>query len=166
MKVITGKSANLKKLIELNAKDNDIIFPENGLDPEEQANFMLTLNDFDGRIFTFSPWIISDTHEDDLYVVQEDGKLIQLDFNNFGASVNKITMKIFRRSTIGEKSSKKLESFKEDIDNINTETELEKLADTLDKTIGESVEKILFLKYVYDRIEKEKGNFISRMFKK
>jgi hypothetical protein len=163
MKVITGKSANLKKLIELNAKDNDIIFPENGLDPEEQANFMLTLNNFDGRIFTFSPWIISDTHEDDLYVIQDNGKLVQLDFNNFGASVNKITMKIFRRATIGEKSLNFLESFK---DNIDREKELEKIATTIDNTFGESVEKILFLKYLYDKIDKTKSNFIKRIFKK
>ena len=74
-------------------------------------------------------------------------------FNTFGASVNKITMGIFeKKETIGEYANKIINDFK---DRMETTDDLESLFSELDDTIGDSIEKTLFMKELFDRIEKK-----------
>lgn len=106
-------------------------------------------------ITSHSPFIVSDTKEDNVLIFEknEHGKVDckKAGFNTFGASVNKITMKVFgKKETIGDVAKDKLAEYQkrlkadEDIDTIIHEIDLE---------FGESVEKILFMKMLFDKQE-------------
>ena len=79
-------------------------------------------------ISSHSPFMVSDTKEDNVLIFEKDehGKVDckKADFNTFGASVNKITMKVFgKKETIGDVAKNKL------------------------------TEKILFMKMLFDKQE-------------
>lgn len=143
-KVITGSGKNVRAYAE-KFGDNLILFPETRLDINEQANFILN-NKEDKDILTLSPWIISDTKEENLFILNDDLSLEESNFNTYGASVNKISFNILnRKSTIGEKAKKELELYKENIDQYTVSD--------IDFKFGESVEKILLIKCLFDKEE-------------
>lgn len=138
-KVITGKGVNVRKYAET---VEGIKFPENTLDINEQANFMSTL-DVDGDIITFSPWIISDSKEEQVFTVNDDLTLSPVDMNTYGASVNKISMNILgRNTTIGDLSKQTIADFNSRMAELSF--------NEVDKVLGESVEKILLTKVMLD----------------
>lgn len=146
MKVITGKGDLVRAYMDTAISVPYYEFPENGLDINEQANFISTMqDDKDAVIFTFSPWIISDCREDDVFTVTDELTLRPVNFNTFGASVNKINSKVLGRpKTIGGFASSRMEELRND---EHTTFQL------LDMEMGDSVEKLLFIKYLFDREE-------------
>ena len=57
-----------------------------------------------------------------------------------------------KKETIGEYANKIINDFK---DRMETADDLESLFSELDETIGDSIEKTLFMKELFDRIEKK-----------
>ena len=138
--------------------------PETHFNPAWRAKYISTLKKcFDGDsispevlITSHSPFIVSDSQPDNVIIFEKDEQNIvtckRPDFNTFGASVNKITMGIFeKRETIGEYAHQIIDKFKE---RMETADDLEALFSELDQTIGDSIEKTLFMKELFDRIER------------
>ncbi len=152
MRIITGSGKLIREYIKnLVNFDNVIVLPENGLDVNEQANFMLNLlqnnPDFSGDIITLSSFILSDIKEDEIFILNDNSDMSSPGFNTFGASVNKINFNIFKnKNTIGDLSHKKLKEFKALIKSENISN---KLFFEIDNTFGESTEKFLLLKMFY-----------------
>ena len=74
MRTITGDKNLLGLYILKHSKGRDVIFPENGLDIEQQANIMSEIDpEFEGDIYTISSWVISDSEV--LYIVDESLEL-------------------------------------------------------------------------------------------
>ncbi len=155
MTIITGKGELVREWLKNNTgKTADIIFPENNLDAEEQAQFITKLGlNTEVRIVTFSPWIISDVDEDNVWVVNENLRLERVNFKTFGASVNKINMKLFRRSTLGDLSNSELNRMTDELMLITTKDEADRYSSIIDIKFGESVEKILALKSFFDKFK-------------
>lgn len=106
-------------------------------------------------ITSHSPFIISDTNESNVLIFSKDDNgttnCVRPDFNTFGASVNKITSKVFEtNSSIGDNSKNELESFKLQLDN---NSDLKSLAAEIDEKFGESVEKFIFLKAIHTKLK-------------
>lgn len=140
--------------------------PETHFNPNWRARFISTLRDClqdDNQqrlreilITTHSPFIISDSREENVlkFTKNTETGLVSCerpDFNTFGASVNLITIKIFGKlETIGNYA-------KEELDKLYARFEKGENPDVLigeaDKSLGDSVEKILFEKHL---TEKEK----------
>lgn len=137
--------------------------PETHFNPDWRAKYISVLKKcFDGDkqtpeilISSHSPFIVSDTKEDNVLIFEKDenGKVNckKADFNTFGASVNKITMKVFgKKETIGDVAKDKLGEYKKRLDaNENIDT----IIHDIDLELGESVEKILFMKMLFDKQE-------------
>lgn len=139
--------------------------PETHFNPAWRANYISTLREcFKGDevspeilITSHSPFIVSDSKPEKVLVFEknEHNKVTceRPGFNTFGASINKITMNIFeKRETIGEYAGQIIDNFKE---RMETTDDLESLFSELDETIGDSIEKTLFMKELFDRIEKK-----------
>ena len=137
--------------------------PETHFNPDWRAKYISILKKcFEGDkqtpevlISSHSPFIVSDTKEDNVLIFEKDENGLvdckKADFNTFGASVNKITMSVFgKKDTIGDVAKDKLQEYKnrleanEDIDTIIHDVDLE---------LGESVEKVLFMKMLFDKQE-------------
>lgn len=108
-------------------------------------------------ITSHSPFIVSDTKEDNVLIFEknEDGIVAckKANFNTFGASVDKITAKVFgQKSSIGDRSLDILEKYRNKIDTSN---DLKALVKDIEGELGESIEKFLLLKNIFDRIKKE-----------
>jgi len=139
--------------------------PETHFNPAWRAKYISTLrNCFEGDevspevlITSHSPFIISDSKRENVLVFAKDGdNVVQArvpKFNTFGASINKITRGVFdRRKTIGDYASEIIDEFKEEME---TTDDMEGLFERLDETIGDSIEKTLFMKELFNRIEKK-----------
>jgi len=138
--------------------------PETHFNPAWRAKYISTLRKcFEGDeaspevlITSHSPFIVSDSKMENVLVFDKDEHGVvacnRPNFNTFGASVNKITMGIFeKRETIGEYANQIIDEFKE---RMETTEDLEALFSELDDTIGDSIEKTLFMKELFDRIER------------
>jgi restriction system-associated AAA family ATPase len=138
--------------------------PETHLNPDWRAKYISTLRDCfkddevspEVLITSHSPFIVSDSKQENVLVFEKDDESIvechRPDFNTFGASVNKITRGVFdRRKTIGDYASEIIDDFKREME---TTDDMEGLFERLDETIGDSIEKTLFMKELFDRIEK------------
>lgn len=163
MRVITGQPQEVRNYIaNLKDKENVIIFPENGLHPLEQADFVSSLpEDFNGDIISFSAFIISDFKEGEVFLVQENLKLKEFSkFNTYGASVNKINSSLLgSKKYIGNKVFKEFENKVNEAENINDYDTLHKLFLEIDYGFGESVEKTLGVHYILEKMDKlEKKN--------
>lgn len=82
MRVITGKGSDIRKYILNINMENVLLFPENGLDINEQASFLESIieTNFDGDIITFSSYIISDAKTGTVYNLENkngDFKLVK-----------------------------------------------------------------------------------------
>lgn len=137
--------------------------PETHFNPEWRAKYISVLKKcFEGDlqrpevlITSHSPFIISDTNESNVLIFTKDDSgttnCVRPDFNTFGASVNKITSKVFEtNSSIGDNSKNELESFKLQ---LNNNSDLKSLAAEIDEKFGESVEKFIFLKAIHTKLK-------------
>jgi len=148
-------------------KDTPSLFlldePETHFNPAWRAKYISTLKKcFDGDsispevlITSHSPFIVSDSNPDNVLIFEKNEQNIvtckRPDFNTFGASINKITIKVFEKSeTIGDMAKAKLEEFKQRIAN---EEDINKLIYEVEHTLGDSVEKILLLKELFAKRE-------------
>jgi hypothetical protein len=74
------------------------------------------------------------------------------DYNTLGASINKITMNTFgKRETIGGHAQAILEDFRERSNSSNEDKD--QLIDEINQRLGDSVEKMLLIKTILDRME-------------
>ncbi len=138
--------------------------PETHFNPSWRATFVSTLHDClkdesqqrlrELLITTHSPFIISDSHEENVlkFTKNEKTGIVKCerpDFNTFGASVNQITIKIFGKlETIGNYAKEELDKLYTSFDEgENPET----LLDVADKLLGDSVEKIIFEKHITEK---------------
>jgi len=139
--------------------------PETHFNPAWRAKYISTLrkcfkdDDISPEVLvtSHSPFIVSDSMPENVLVFEKDDQGVvectRPNFNTFGASVNKITMGIFeKRETIGEYAGQIIDEFKK---RMETTDDLEALFTELDETIGDSIEKTLFMKELFDRIERK-----------
>lgn len=74
------------------------------------------------------------------------------EFNTLGASINKITMSTFeKRETIGGIAEELLDGFKARFE--AGQEDLSALVDEMEAELGDSVEKILLIKAIHDKLE-------------
>ncbi|MEO0584229.1 MAG: restriction system-associated AAA family ATPase, partial [Bacteroidota bacterium] len=111
-------------------------------------------------ITTHSPFLISDSRMEYVLVFEKNEatnkvqSVLRPDFQTFGSSVNKIAIRIFGMpNTIGEFAASKLEEFKEELPKLNQQDELEDLIRRTQRELGESVERILFVNQVFEKIK-------------
>jgi len=148
-------------------KDTPSLFlldePETHFNPAWRAKYISTLKKCfkddsvspEVLITSHSPFLVSDSHPDNVLIFEKDEQnkvsCKRANFNTFGASINKITIKVFEKSeTIGNMAKSKLEEYKQRIEN---ETDIDSLIDEVEYTLGDSVEKILLLKELFDKRE-------------
>lgn len=148
--VITGKGSLVRDYVNKNKRENDITFPENSMDVNEQAEFLSNISpDFKGRIFTFSPWIISDADNNTVYKVNEDLTISLYADNTFGSSIHLITKKVLgRKYSISKRAVYKIKSYQEIIKTkkICSDEEIDKFLENIDKDLCESIHKTILLK--------------------
>lgn len=135
--------------------------PETHFNPAWRAKYISTLRDcFEGDkvspevlITSHSPFIVSDSKRENVLVFEKDEKtsIVEChrpDFNTFGASINKITMRVFDKiDTIGDLAQSKLKEFRVEFEKG---TDINVLIKKVDNTLGDSMEKILFIKELMD----------------
>jgi restriction system-associated AAA family ATPase len=149
-------------------KDTNSLFlldePETHFNPQWRANFISRLrqsfsdsHNQEMLITTHTPFLISDSAPDKVLVFDKDditGK-VSIDtpeYNTLGASINKITMATFdKRETIGGLAQSLLENFKTRSEEADEDKEL--LIKEINHTLGDSVEKVLLIKSIFDSME-------------
>ncbi len=147
--------------------------PETHFNPDWKAKFISSIRNClpsqnqEGRpimremlITTHSPFLISDSRMEYVMFFKKNEKtgLIESvrrpDFQTFGSSVNKIAIRIFSMpNTIGEYAAARLEEFKGELKEKNTVEELEDLIRRTQNTLGESVERTLFINQIFEKIK-------------
>ena len=137
-------------------KQNDpkvAIFPENGRSAAEQATYLSTKDDSISEIITFSPFIISDAAPGCLNVLD----LSESQHNiHYGDSVNRVTLRLWRKSTIGACAEAYIESVRAKVSNTSNVEHLETLAEQMDH-VGDSVEKHILMNSIYKKIDQLKA---------
>lgn len=143
-------------------KDSNSLFlldePETHFNPDWRARFISTLRDClvqsdkknmrELLITSHSPFIVSDSHEENVLVFKKNDatRVVTADrpgFNTFGASVNQITIQLFNRvDTIGDLANEKVVQFEK---RINIGENLEELKDEIFKTLGDSIERTILI---------------------
>lgn len=139
--------------------------PETHLNPDWRAKYISTLrnclsqentkkdNRRDILITSHSPFIISDSHKEKVLFF-EKGQLnpSRPEINTFGASVNLITIELFKRvDTIGDLASEKVLEFEK---RIESDENLEQLKDEIFESLGDSIERTILINQL---IAKRKG---------
>ncbi|MFA9394741.1 MAG: restriction system-associated AAA family ATPase [Halodesulfovibrio sp.] len=150
-------------------KDKNCLFlldePETHFNPDWRANFITRLHDCfakaKGRcemlITTHTPFLISDSKPDKVLVFEKDrdNGAVLVDnpqYNTLGASINKITMETFgTHKTIGGYAQTELAELQKRFDQGEDK---EQLYFELNQKLGDSVEKILLLKTIFDSTER------------
>jgi restriction system-associated AAA family ATPase len=146
--------------------------PETHFNPNWRASFISQLKACLGNtektpemlITTHSPFLISDSKSNKVLEFEKDPetrhvKITHPDYNTFGASINKITMKTFnKRETIGGSAQSLMDTLRIRFEQGEEPTAL---IDTLNRELGDSVEKILLIKAMLDRTQ-EKGEEVQR----
>jgi len=141
--------------------------PETHFNPEWRSEFISLLKDSlsksgtnnlarDIIITSHSPFIISDCFPDKVLVF-EKGKqpinALKLNIDTFGTSVNILTNKIFKRkNTIGKYSLEKLNDYRK---KFQTMENLEDFLDEINSEMGDSIEKVLLIRELTDKIKKD-----------
>lgn len=143
-------------------KDTNSLFlldePETHFNPDWRAKFISTLKDCLNQskkkvmrellITSHSPFIISDSHEENVLVFKKDFetrdvKVERPGFNTFGASVNQITIDIFERAdTIGDLANSEITTYEK---RFKEGEDAEKLIKEINVRLGESVEKTILI---------------------
>lgn len=155
MKVITATNGKVLRdyandfLLKKATTERVAVFPEAGLDANEQAAFVLENNNKYDVVFTLSPFIISDAKN--LTVLGElDSK------PKFGDSVNKVTMNLWRRETVGDIAKQKVEDFR-------TMQPSDDLISDIYNELGDSVERVLLINVVMDGIDGKEKKVKNKM---
>ena len=136
--------------------------PETHFNPDWRANFVTRLyQSFDGAdrqemlITTHTPFVISDSKPEKVLVFHKTDGTVSIshpEYNTLGASINKITMNTFdKRETIGGRAQAILGSFRERSNNANEDQD--QLINEINQQLGDSVEKMLLIKTILDRME-------------
>lgn len=139
--------------------------PETHFNPDWRSNFITQLHKcFKGSednhemlVTTHTPFLISDSKPEKVLVFKKDKEtgavsISKPDYNTLGASINKITMNTFgKRETIGGHAQVILEAFRERSKNDNEDKE--QLIAEINQQLGDSVEKVLLIKTILDRME-------------
>jgi len=143
--------------------------PETHFNPDWRASFISRLRQgLKGRegvsqemlITTHSPFLISDSKPERVLVFEKDRTsgnvtIKHPEFNTLGASINKITMNTFgKRETVGGIAEALLDGFKARFD--AGQEDLSALVDEIEAELGDSVEKILLIKAIQDKLEAQK----------
>jgi restriction system-associated AAA family ATPase len=151
-------------------KDTNSLFlldePETHFNPDWRAKFISTLRDCLAQprknnmrellITSHSPFIVSDSHEENVLVFKKDDetRAVTADrpgFNTFGASVNQITLKVFEtHETIGGFANSVYDKLYE---RLEKGEEPDALIQIANDELGDSVEKVMF---VNKALEKKK----------
>ncbi|MEG6512506.1 restriction system-associated AAA family ATPase [Desulforamulus ruminis] len=150
-------------------KDENCLFlldePETHFNPDWRAKFISRLRDCfsEGKsgetiremlITTHSPFLISDSRQEYVLLFDKNKALNSVsvrrpDFNTLGASINKITMEAFEKgSTIGGYAEQILNKFKK---RLSDGEAADKIIDEANRTLGDSIEKILFINELVNR---------------
>ncbi|GHC56126.1 restriction system-associated AAA family ATPase [Roseibacillus persicicus] len=135
--------------------------PETHLNPDWRASYISTLRDAmevndpnhppvmrEVLLTSHSPFVISDCKQDNVLVFEKDEETGKVSydrpkFNTFGASANKITIKVFGQGeTIGDYSFAQLEKLRARLEAGESPDLLIREAN---KLLGDSVEKVLFV---------------------
>ena len=141
--------------------------PETHLNPDWRASYVSTLRAAleadpatetvmrEVLLTSHSPFIISDCQRENVLVfVKDDEGRVEWhnpDFKTFGASANAITMKVFgRMETIGDYALSKLTNLRHRLEGSDDPATLIEEADAL---LGDSVEKVIFIKQALDKKE-------------
>lgn len=131
--------------------------PETHFNPDWRASFITRLAACLGTsgkqaemlLTTHSPFPISDSTPDKVLLFQRDEasgtlRVQHPDYNTLGASINKITMLSFgKRDTIGGHAKALLDDVRQRF--AADPSQREALLDELDRTLGDSVEKVLLV---------------------
>ncbi|WP_158826562.1 restriction system-associated AAA family ATPase [Mucilaginibacter lacusdianchii] len=143
-------------------KDTNSLFlldePETHFNPDWRAMFVSTLKDCLSQtkkrnirellITSHSPFIISDSHEENVLVFKKDNEtgVVTADrpgFNTFGASVNQIAIEIFEREdTIGDLANSEITSYET---RFREGENAENLVKEINSRLGDSVEKTILI---------------------
>ncbi len=109
-------------------------------------------------ITTHAPYLISDSRKDYVLLFEKDRRTHEIhcsrpDFKTFGASINKITIQAFDQpETIGGFAQQKLDELEK---RFEKEGDGDNIIREANRTLGESVEKILFVNRILDTQRKE-----------
>jgi restriction system-associated AAA family ATPase len=143
--------------------------PETHFNPDWRAKFISTLRDCfktghasttmrEMLITTHTPYMISDSRPEHVLLCDKSFttnniKVTNPDFNTLGASINKITMKAFGKlETIGGYAETLLDDIKKRFEAGESK---QALLDEVNALLGDSVEKILFIKRILNSMEKK-----------
>jgi hypothetical protein len=129
---------------------NVLTFPEYGLSANEQANIVKSVGNDHEKIITFSSFIISDAEEGKLIIIDNDEHQCPI---NHGDSINKITMALGRKETIGNMALSKLKAAREQVETASTKEDILNIITHISRDIGDSIEKMLFIKTAYSKID-------------
>ncbi|WP_026716343.1 restriction system-associated AAA family ATPase [Flavobacterium gelidilacus] len=147
--------------------------PETHFNPDWKAKFISSIRNCFNKeeddssetmremlITTHSPFLISDSKSDYVYVFKKNDKtgkveeMVHPEFQTFGSSVNKIGIRIFEMpNTIGEYAQQRVEEFKTEFLLLKTPKQMEELIIRINKELGESVERILLVNEIITKIE-------------
>jgi hypothetical protein len=164
MRVITGKGEEIREYIKtISDKDDVIIFPENGLDLEEQSLFIENKlgEGFNGDIITFSTYIVSDAPTGSVYNINLEKKKFKLEKNHnhrFGNSADLTTTVVMGKyQSCSNLAIKELEKIRKDVyDGVDNQELMVKLAQ-----LGDSFEKMNVISVLRKR-EKTLENIIGQ----
>ncbi|MEZ4805375.1 MAG: restriction system-associated AAA family ATPase [Bacteroidia bacterium] len=143
-------------------KDTNSLFlldePETHFNPDWRAKFISTLKDClyqpekrnmrELLITSHSPFIVSDSHEENVLVFKknDETRVVTSErpgFNTFGASVNQITIDIFDRAdTIGDLANSEITTYET---RFKEGEDAEKLIKEINARLGDSVEKTILI---------------------
>jgi restriction system-associated AAA family ATPase len=139
--------------------------PETHLNPDWRASYISTLRaalEADGStsqvlrevlLTSHSPFIISDCRKDNVLVFVKDAATREVhwqrpDFETFGASANAITIKVFGQTeTIGDYAMQTINDLRQ---RLGAGGDPDQLIIEAGKTLGDSVEKVLFVNQALD----------------
>ena len=112
-------------------------------------------------ITTHSPFLISDSEEDKVLVFEKNDNNVVVTtpgYTTLGSSINKITIKTFnKKETIGGVAKQKMEQFRSDFSELNSDGQKQELIDKINLKLGDSIEKLMLIKDVLDSMEENEA---------
>jgi hypothetical protein len=148
--VTTAKSGKaLREYASTKRGDKNVaVFPECGLSASEQASFMISNAHKYTEIITFSNYIISDTKDSKLNIIDDQSHQCPI---NHGDSVNRISLILGRRETVGDVVVCRLILLRKYLDIANSKESIQEVIDLVYSEIGDCIEKVLFVKSAMDK---------------
>ncbi|MBU2513557.1 restriction system-associated AAA family ATPase [bacterium] len=137
--------------------------PETHFNPDWRASFISRLRDCfkegdaadimrDMLITTHSPFLVSDSKPEYVFMFNKETETQKItskqpDFNTFGASINKITLKAFAKpETIGGFAGQKLQELRQ---RFKAGENAESILNEVNREMGDSIEKTLFINELF-----------------